>query len=641
MSIETSNQQLETVHDKKALYPERPSYSAEKNLKEILEYSSGDREKEVLTDDEKLELIAFEEPFVDKLSEAYSIEYSTKTLYPEYFDTVMGQKELQEVILSHYLANKGLPETQIILDKLYENSNLENNSSPIDIRASINILRKLDPKFLAILGEKGLKHHTETMLENLSHRIAEDGNLDIEGLENPEKIMFIKKPEELIRKIESLRTLKSELEEARSNLFKEEASILDGESESTSENLSLIHAKLYSLKHLLKKVNVLLAETLQDKAILDVEADLSSHKPKYRLDKFRYGVGKINAEGNYDQVDNRLLQKADEIAGEHIRLNQEKASILAEQGLDVKKMEEESIEPEQIKIYLDRILSEYGLLSDYPADQEQVDNNIKPADNKWRCYIKPNQSVFEIDSKSKTLFIPIKKRSIIDVLTKGATHEIIHILQRENTAEIGLPLYTNPQQMGGDRSDLFQEGGAMYYQDQASQELFGFASPPGPHYLRAMAVKQAGGDYLACVKTYYESTISVNPKKGKLALKTALSSAKRLFRNSINFNNNDRSIPSTKDTVYLEQKAVVEEILKHPELQNLILVSGINLETAKEMIHFGLLDLSKLRTPDLSFVQKIWEEEKHKYTLDSSDSETTQTSTPDQTSENPTPSPTT
>ncbi len=205
---------------------------------------------------------------------------------------------------------------------------------------------------------------------------------------------------------------------------------------------------------------------------------------------------------------------------------------------------------------------------------------------------------------------------MIDVLTKGATHEIIHILQRENTAEIGLPLYTHPDQIAGDRAEMFQEGGAMYYQDQASRELFGFASPPGPHYLRAMAVKQAGGDYLACVKAYYESMISVNPKKSKLALKTALSSARRLFRNSMDFNNTDHSIPSTKDTVYLEQKAVVEEILKYPELKNLILVSGINLETAKEMIHFGLLDLSRLRTPDLSYVQKLWEELSPNYALD-------------------------
>jgi hypothetical protein len=233
--------------------------------------------------------------------------------------------------------------------------------------------------------------------------------------------------------------------------------------------------------------------------------------------------------------------------------------------------------------------------------------------------------VFETHPKSKTIFIPIKNRSIIDVLTKGTVHEIVHVLQDENTAEIGLPLYTHPDQIGGDRSVLFQEGGAMYYQDKASQELFGFASPPVPHYLRAMAVKQAGGDYLDCVKAYYESTISVNPKKSKsLALKTALSSARRLFRNSINFNNTDRSIPSTKDTAYLEQKAVVEEIMtNHPELRNIILVSGMNLETAKELIKFGVLDLSSLRQPDLSFVKALWEEMKDDYKLDTPTPETT------------------
>jgi len=601
MSIETNTKPIKHTDSEPIFYPERPSYSAQRLLHEISKYQSGEKQQEPLTAEEYLESITFENPFVDELAKLHSISYNKKTLYPEYFDTTEGQDALKELD---------------IISELYPD-----NNTPIDIRTNIDVLRKLDPESLAKLGEKGLKHHTETMLENLSHRIAEDGNLDIEGLENPEKIMFIDHPEELEKKIIGLRELKLKLEQARLKLSQIEVGTPDN-------NSTLIHFKLSRIRELIKKINVLLAEALEDKAILDAEADLTSHKPKYKLDKFRYGVGKINTEGNYDQVDSRLLQQADEIAEEHISLNQEKASILAEQGLDIEKMEDASIEPEEIKIYLDRILSEYGLLSDYPADQEQVDNNIKPTDNKWRCYIKPNQSVFEIDNKSKTLFIPIKNRSIIDVLTKGATHEIIHILQRENTAEIGLPLYTNPQQMGGDRSDLFQEGGAMYYQDQASQELFGFTSPPGPHYLRAMAVKQAGGDYLACVKAYYESIISVNPKKVKLALKTALSSARRLFRNSMDFNNNDRSIPSTKDTVYLEQKAVVEEILKHPELQNLILVSGINLETAKEMIRFGLLDLSKLRTPDLSFVQNIWKEVKPNYTLDSPTIDTAPSSNP-------------
>ena len=80
MSIENTAQQLVTIPDKKPLYPERPSYSAERNLKEILEYLSGEKQQETLTDDENLELIVFEETFVNELSEVYSLSYNTHTL---------------------------------------------------------------------------------------------------------------------------------------------------------------------------------------------------------------------------------------------------------------------------------------------------------------------------------------------------------------------------------------------------------------------------------------------------------------------------------------------------------------------------------------------------------------------------------
>jgi hypothetical protein len=639
MSIETNTSIYENKPEAKHLYPERASYSAEKNLKEILEYLSGDKEKEVLTDEEKLDLIAFEQPFVDKLAEAYSISPETKTLYSEYFDTPKGQEELQQAILSLYLANKGLPETQIILDRLSEDYNKENNTSLIDIRTSIDILRELNPKLLKVLIKSSLSYNNKIMLKTLSSRITEDGSLDIKGLDNPEKLMFIKKPKNLTKKIEILQNLKTDLEQSGSILFQEEASITNEESEAISGKLTLIHAKLWRLRKLIKKVNVLLAEALEDKAILDAEADLSSHKPKYKLDKFMKGVDySLDSNGNYDQIGDRLVGQADEATERLKAINRQNAENLEKQNIDQEKLEDPNLNPEQVENYINSILKSYDLLSEYPADAEQVANNIKPADNKWRCY-RSDKNTFATENQSKVILIPDKKISMKTLMSVVLTHEIIHILQRENTAEIGLPLYTHPDQLGGDRSGLFQEGGAMYYQGEATKKLFDMDTMPWPHYIKAMRVKQAGGDYLACVKAYYESSVSLENEKNlteakKLSLlKMAIDRSKRLFRNTPNFNNNDRSIPSTKDTVYLEQKAVVEEIIKHPELQNLILVSGINLETAKEMIHFGLLDLSKLRTPDLSFVQKIWEEEKHKYTLDSSasDSETTQPSTPDQT----------
>jgi hypothetical protein len=600
MSIENTEQFTETAPEKKPLYPERPSYSAEKKLEDIKEYLSGEREKELLTDDEKTDLIDFEKPFVEKLADIRKVSYGQTSIYTEYFSTNEGQLILQEF-------------------GLYPDPN---TNFKIDITKHISNLRTLDNKSLRRLVESSLEYHTETMLETLSGHIVEDGSLDIEGLDNPGKLMFIKSPENLTIKIESLRDLKSELEEIRSSLFLTDSFVMEGE-ETLKESNALIHAKLFRLEKLITKLNELLAETLVAKSILDSESDSTFHKPKIRLDKFRYGVGKMNADDNYDQVDNRLFQQADEIAEAHIEINQKKEAILTEQGLDINKIEAQSVEPEQIKVYIEKVLSNYGLLNENHDDTEN-------ASNKWSCSVDARKTSFSINPRTKILSIPNENRSIIDVLTKGAVHEIIHILQRENTATIGIPLYTHPSQMGGDRAEMFQEGGAMYYQDEASKELFGFASPPGPNYLRAMAVKQSGGDYLACVKAYYESSISIKMEQNLTSekklnlLKMAIDRAGRLFRNTPDLNNRNKSIPSTKDTVYLEQKAVVEEIMtNHPELRNIILVSGMNLETAKELIKFGLLDLSTLRQPDLSFVKALWEEMKDDYKLDTPTSETT------------------
>lgn len=625
MSIETTRKPLEDTAERRSLYPERPSFSAERLLYEIEQLQSGEKPKEILTEEEFQEAKEFEAPFVEELAKLDSISVDIKKLYTEYFDTAEGQNVLQESILSAYLSDNYTDKTQLILDKLSSAEDFENTTFSINIRTSIDTLRALDNKTLANLSKLSLDWHTQTMLDTLSDRINEDGDLDVEGLDNPEKLMFVKNPENLTKKIEGLRDLNSKLTQEMSNLFQIEASI-------EGDNKALIHYKISRLKDLIKKVNVLLAEALEHKAILNTESGLSSHKPEIRLDKFRYGVGKMNENGNYDQIDGRLSQQADEIAEAHIEINQKKESILAEQGLDIKKIEKGTIEPEKVKEYIDRILAEYGLLSEYPADADEVANNIKPPDNKWRGYVY-DKSSFAIENQSKVLLIPDKKISVKTLLSVVLTHEIIHILQKENTAEIDIPLYTHPSQMGGDRSGLFQEGGAMYYQGLATKELFGLETVPWPHYIRAMAAKQAGGDYLACVKAFYESYISVESKnitstKRNSILKTAIDRAGRLFRNTPDLNNRNPSIPSTKDTVYLEQKAVVEEIMtNHPELRNIILVSGMNLETAKELIKFGVLDLSNLRQPDLSFVKTLWEEMKDNYKLDTPTPETTPPST--------------
>lgn len=174
MSIETNAQHLETNPDKKLLYPERVSYSAEKILKEILEYLYGDKEKEELTDDEKLELIAFEEPFVDKLSTYTKLATGKKVLYPEYFDT---------------------PEGQATLRGIYEFTSLEGH---IDIRKNISTLITLKADQIKSLVEISTSWNDTVMIETLFQNINIDtGKLNIEGVQNPEKLTYIQNPEKL------------------------------------------------------------------------------------------------------------------------------------------------------------------------------------------------------------------------------------------------------------------------------------------------------------------------------------------------------------------------------------------------------------------------------------------------------------
>jgi hypothetical protein len=603
MSIETNTASIVNSETKPTLYPERPSYSAQILLYEIAQYESGEREKEILSEEEKQNLIELETPFVDKLAEYYKLATGKKILYPEYFDTPEGQATL-----------KAIPEFASL-------------DGDIDIRENIPILRTLKPSIIKDLVDKSSRWNTDTMVETLFQQIDSDtGELDVQGIENPEKLTYIQYPDNLTAKIEGLEAIRQELKQKRSELYLEETS------DTTQSRKALIHAKIFRVQALIKRINVLIAEAKEEETFVRSEESHIHHKPPYKLDKFIYGVTTLNPKtGNYNQVDNHLLEEADKLAELNTSINQEKAQILLEKDLDQEKLEEKNITPEMVKEYLDQILASYDLLSIHPADAEQVAKNIKPPDNKWRCYIRPGKDSLQIESKSKTLLIPPINIDVQTLITKTATHEIIHILQRENTAQIGLPLYTHSSQIAGDRAELFQEGGAMYYQDQISQELFGYESLPQPHYLRAMATKQSGGTYIDCVKTYYESILSsetetITPEKQKKFLALALDRTKRLFKNS-SFNNTDKQISNTKDTVYLEQKAVVEEIQQYPQLRNLILVTGINLETAREMIQFGLLDLRNLKMPNNS-AQELWEKLRPNYTLDDESQNQNPTLTP-------------
>jgi hypothetical protein len=199
-------------------------------------------------------------------------------------------------------------------------------------------------------------------------------------------------------------------------------------------------------------------------------------------------------------------------------------------------------------------------------------------------------------------------------------------VQAENREKIPLRLFG--EKMGGFRSEVFSEGGAMLVESDVCEELFGYENIPNPHYIKAMAKKLEGGNYLDCVKTYYESIREgilikkedkqINNEEFKEALKNALelsiNRTKRLFKGGDDLNNKSNYLTHSKDTVYAEQVLIMNK-LRENGLENCAFVKGVNLDTLATLTEIGLVDLDKIERPNMDIIRKIWDQEKDKYEL--------------------------
>lgn len=212
-----------------------------------------------------------------------------------------------------------------------------------------------------------------------------------------------------------------------------------------------------------------------------------------------------------------------------------------------------------------------------------------------------------VDSKRKVIKCGIKKQSPAGLISVTLAHEIEgHVLQYENKTKIPLRLF---KKLGGERSSIFAECGAMNNQGLVSQEAFGFAFPPHPHYIRAMVEKLRGGNYLDCIKAFHESTLrgprlqktlgqiseEVFKKEVKKSLKLAINRTKRLFREGSDFSSNQPFLTNSKDTVYLEQVKLFQE-LKQRGLEKYVFVGGANLNTLLFLMKSGFLDPKDIQT---------------------------------------------
>ncbi|MCW1888456.1 MAG: hypothetical protein KIH67_002780 [Candidatus Moranbacteria bacterium] len=603
---------------KRPLYPERPSEGIEDEIQRLAQFESGEAKKLELTEEERGEIIALEKKAGKILEAIYRITPQSDSFYPEYFLTPEGRTDFESIV------GEALPK----------------NSTPEDIKKILftsELLKKADTKKRANLAGRSRDYDEEKRFVALSQTLDENGRIDITQASAPERINIIFTPEKKRKKLSLLRAFKSNLKHYTDN----HPGVLAEKSPDFQKAFSGI-VNLY-----ISRTNDLIIDqngslfTLAEKRVLLGEEALTSDEQKLlektfglenpegtlaRYDKFTFGASEEydSLSGERDQISQELTQFADEFEAIYTKSILEKDALIRAKGLDPEKISTPNISPEQVIELAEEVLGSYGFLSDQPTSEYSKDRSEPAPDNKWQFVAREEFKTHAINIKRKIIKSSLKPQSIDKLISVTLAHEIEgHVVQAENQARVPLQLF---QTLGGGRSVVFSECGAMNNQDFVSGEAFGFASPPHPHYIRAMERKLAGGDYLDCVEAFYNSALKETKLKRDLDkltpeafikecetnLKLAINRTKRLFASGSSFTSEAGLLTHSKDTVYLEQVKLYQELKKHG-LEKYVYVRGANLKTLLFLMEAGFLNPDDIQKPAFHSL-KIWERIKDKYT---------------------------
>jgi hypothetical protein len=604
------------------LYPERPSEGIEDRIRMLGDFEAGRREKIPLTPEERTEIQSLEETLGVTLEKIFDITPKEATFFAEYFLNEEGKREF-ETLVGTPLGNA--EETVQAVEKaLYE-------AAPL--------LGKLDAKKRGSLTGHARDYSEQLLLRQLSSTRDAAGHIATVDIAPPKPVQLLLTPAENLAQITALQAFKNQLKQYTEML----AVSATGKSAEFQQTLLGI-LKLYQ-----SRVNAMLAEGKLDVFALQRKADAlgrdaltedervllvqvtgiqNAEMNLSRYDKFLFGATtEYDASGQRNQVGAALKNFADQFEEEYVASVVLRNEQIKTKGLDPEKIAAATVPVETVEQLAEETLRAYGLLSEQPASEYTPDRSGPASDNKWQFVTSDAYKTLAIDDKRKAIKCGRGNQSVANLLSVTLAHEIEgHVLQHENKSKIPLRLFNR---MGSGRSVVFAECGAMNNQDAVSREAFGYASPPHPYYVRAMQKKLEGGNYFDCLTAFYESTLkSVRLQKelGRISeeefekqceknLKLAINRTKRLFRRSSDLAAPGSTLVNSKDTVYLEQVKLFQELKKH-HLEKYAFVLGANLDALLFLMQSGFLDPKTIEEPRYHAL-KIWDRVHDDYTLPS------------------------
>lgn len=604
----------------KPLYPERPSEGIDDEIQKLAQFESGEAKKLELTEEERAEILTLEKKAGKILEAIYRITPLSDSFYIDYFLTPEGKADFVAV------TGEVLPEkaTSGDIKKILLTSEALKNA---------NIEKRAD------LAGRSRNYDEEKRFATLSRTRDENGHISIDQASAPERISVIFTPDKKRKKLSLLRAFKSNLKHYTENhpgvlaekspdFQKAFGGIVDLYISRTNDLIISQNASLFALA----EKRALLGEealTHDEQKLLEKTFGLENPESTLaRYDKFTFGASEEYDphSGERNQISEELTRFADEFEATYLASVLEKNDRIRARGLDPAKITATEIPIEQVAKLAEEILVAYELLSEQPASEYSKDRSGPAPDNKWQFVARDEFKSLAVDSKRKAIKASLKPQSVAELISITLAHEIEgHAVQVENQTRVPLQLF---QSLGGGRSEVFSECGAMNNQDLVSGEAFGFASPPHPHYIRAMERKLAGGDYLDCVEAFYNSTLKATTSKrdaGQLTrkmfdrecdknLRLAINRTKRLFASGSSFISEAGLLTHSKDTVYLEQVKLYQELKKH-NLEKYVFVRGANLKTLLFLMEAGFMDPNDIQKPAF-YSLDIWERMKNEYVLE-------------------------
>lgn len=606
--------------DRQPLYPERPSEGIEGKIEMLAAFEAGRIEKIPITSEERMEIQRLEDTLGAIFEKIFDITPKEAVFYAEYFQSSEGRKDF-EVLIGKSLENDGKAVEDI------EKSLLD--AGPL--------VAQLGAKERGGFVGRSRDYSEQILLKQLLQTRDTDGRITTADIASPVPVRILLTPSENLAKITALKKFKDQIKHytetpdasmtGKSEGFRQVLSGVLGLYQSRV-NAMLVESSVDSFA-LKRKESVLGENALtEDERVLlsrmvgaqNIETNLS------RYDKFLFGAAsEYDAAGQRNQVGETLKNFADRFEEEYVASVVLRNEQIRGKGLDSEKIAAPTISVEEVEKLAEETLRTYGLLSEQLASEYTSDRTGPAPDNKWQFVARDEFKTMAVDGKRKVIKCGRGSQSVASLISVTLAHEIEgHVLQHENKSKIPLRLF---KRLGSGRSVVFAECGAMSNQDAVSRDAFGYASPPHPYYIRAMQKKLEGGDYLDCLTVFYESSLKavrLQKELGKISeedfgkqceknLKLAINRTKRLFQGSPDLSSAGSALARSKDTVYLEQTKLFQELKKH-NLEKYVFVGGANLDALLFLMKSGFLDPEDIEEPRYHSLE-IWSRMQDDYVL--------------------------